>query len=92
MDKLTKEQLDNKLKKFIQDPDWVYIEELFLAYMVDLVDLNSIPEGLSNDQIASEVRGRKILASRLGQFLNETNVIKADKVSKILTPNKTSFR
>lgn len=92
MEKITKDQLDNKLKKFIQDPDWVYIEELFIAYMIDLVDLNSIPEGLSNDQIASEVRGRKILASRLSQFLNETGVIKADKVSRILTPNKTTFK
>ena len=92
MEQLTKEQLDNKLKKFIQDPDWKYIEELFLAYMIDLVDLNNIPEGLNNDQIASEVRGRKLIASRLGQFLNETNVIREDKVSRILTPNKTSFK
>lgn len=92
MEKLTPEQLDAKLKKFINDPDWVYVEELFLAFVEGLIDLQSIPEGLSNDQIASEVRGRKILANRLGQFLRETNVIKEKNISRILVPNKPTFK
>jgi hypothetical protein len=92
METLTSEQLDAKLKKFITDPDWVYVEELFITFVEGLIDLNSIPEGLNNDQVASEVRGRKILANRLAQFLRETNVIKEKNISRLIVPGKPSFK
>ena len=90
---LTKEQLDQKLKKFITDPDWKYIEDLFMSYVLDLINMGNIdPKGtMSNDQIASEVRGRKLLSASLAQFLNETKLIREQKTESILI-KPTSFR
>lgn len=79
-------EIDKKLKKFIYDPDWAYVEDLILQYVIGLYDLRSVNKGLNNDQLAAEVRGREILGQNLVQFLNETKLIKEEKTSTIIKP------
>lgn len=76
-------EIQKKLKKFIQDKDWAYVEELILSYVIDAVSINNIPSNLSNDQIASEVRGRQLLFQRFTQFLNETGLVKQEKTDEL---------
>lgn len=79
-------EIQKKLTKFIQDPDWSYIEELIMNYVLDAVAVNNIPNNLSNDQIASEVRARQMLFSRFTQFLNETGLVKQEKTDELKKP------
>lgn len=79
-------EIDRKLKKFIQDPDWSYIEDLILSYLAELVHVNTLPIGLTNDQIATEVRGRQLLFKQFSSFLNETGLVKEQKTSQIIKP------
>lgn len=61
--------------RFFTDPMWKEMEELIEEYLAPMRDSDNIPDDLSNDQIASEVRGRKLLTRSLDKFLADVGVI-----------------
>ena len=61
--------------KFFTDPDWSEMEELIEEYLAPMRDTENIPDNLSNDQIASEVRGRKLIIRSLDKFLADSGII-----------------
>jgi len=71
--------------KFFSDPDWKEVEELFLEYLAPFREVKEIPANLTNDQIATEVRGRQLLIGQIEKFLEQTRFItrKQDKTTFI---------
>lgn len=77
-----------KLKdKFFTDPDWSMMEELILGYIEPLASSLNIDSKLSNDEIASEVRGRQLAYEALNTFLSNAGVLKPRTVN-----NPTTFK
>lgn len=77
-----------KLKeKFFTDPDWAMMEELIRSYIDPLASSLNINPKMSNDEIATEVRGRQIAYESLDTFLSQTGVLKPRK-----EPLSTSFK
>lgn len=62
--------------KFFTDPDWKEVEELLTEYLSPFESVMNIDSKLSNDQIASEVRGRQLMVENLNKFLLDTKVIR----------------
>lgn len=74
-----------KLKdKFFTDPDWAMMEELLLSYIEPLKSVQTINSKMSNDEIATEVRGRQIAYESLEKFLTDAKII-TRKLSKPTT-------
>lgn len=84
MDNETKE----KLKKFYNDPDWQLVVKMFEDKLKDLRDISKIDAKKSNDEIASEVRGRQISIESLSTFLRDSKIVSAQDI----TSNPTSFK
>lgn len=69
--------------KFFTDPDWSGMEELLESYIEPFESVMNIEtEGKTNDQIATEVRGRQLMLENLRKFLSDTKVVK----SRIINP------
>ena len=69
-----------KLKeKFFTDPDWAMMEELITSYIEPLASSLNIKSDMSNDEIASEVRGRQLAYNALHTFLSQSGVLKPRK-------------
>lgn len=62
--------------KFFTDPDWAMMEELIRSYTSPLESSLNIDTKLSNDQIATEVRGRQLAVQSLEEFLTQAQVLK----------------
>ena len=73
--------------KFFTDPSWADMEELIMEYIEPFKSVLNIPEGLSNDQIATEVRGRQKMVEQLERFLTDSKVI-----TRRITRGETSYR
>ncbi len=73
-------------EKFFTDPDWAMMEELILQYIDPLKSVITIDSKMSNDEIATEVRGRQIAYDSLDRFLKDSKVV----TRKIATP--TTFK
>lgn len=67
--------------KFFTDPDWVMMEELLQEYLAPFRDVLNIKNTMSNDEVASEVRGRQLMVEQLDKFLEDTRVIRS-KINK----------
>ena len=66
-----------KLKgKFFTDPDWKLMEELIREYIDPLQSVLTIKQDMSNDEIATEVRGRQIAYESLNNFLEQSQVLR----------------
>ena len=70
-------------EKFFTDPDWPELENVIKEYLAPFKDVMNIKSDLSNDEIASEVRGRQMMIEQLERFLSDTGVVR----SKINKPN-----
>ena len=82
-----KEQLVKSLTKFTADPEWYIVENVLMSYIEPLKSVSSIDTKLSNDQIASEVRGRQIAIDGLTKFLDDMKI-----VNKKITNVTPSFK
>ncbi len=69
---------DIKLIKehFLSDPSWHLVEELIRSYIDPLQSCLSIRADMSNDEIATEVRGRQIAYQALDKFLVDAGIAK----------------
>lgn len=69
---------DIKLIKehFFQDPSWHLVEKLIRSYIDPLQSCLNIRPDTSNDEIASEVRGRQIAYESLDKFLSDAGILK----------------
>ena len=69
---------DIKLIKehFFADPSWHLVEELIRSYINPLESCLNIRPDMSNDEIASEVRGRQIAYESLDTFLVDSGIAK----------------
>lgn len=66
-----------KLKdKFFTDPDWGMMEELIRTYITPLESCLNIDVTWSNDQIATEVRGRQLAYKGMNDFLEGSQVLR----------------
>ncbi len=63
-------------ERFFTDPMWGDMEELLMEYLLPFKSVENIAKGLSNDQIATEVRGRQLMVEQLERFLSDTKIIK----------------
>lgn len=61
---------------FFQDPSWHLVEELIRSYLNPLESCLNIRADMSNDEIASEVRGRQIAYESLEKFLVDSGILK----------------
>lgn len=61
--------------KFFSDPDWKEMEELIQEYILPFRDVENIVSNKTNDEIASEVRGRQLMVKQLDKFLADTGII-----------------
>jgi len=62
--------------KFFSDPDWRQMEELLNEYLEPMRSVLNIPDDLTNDQLATEVRGRKLTIEKLEKFLSDSHIIR----------------
>ncbi len=77
-----------KLKEhFFSDPLWGDVEDMIRTYMVPLESSLNIDISLSNDQIATEVRGRQLAYQLLEKFLNDSGMLSPKIIREV-----TSFR
>ncbi len=84
---MTNEDLKKLKDKFFTDPDWKLMEELLRGYIDPLQSVQTINSALSNDEIATEVRGRQIAYKSLNDFLEQTQVLRPREIT-----NQTSFK
>ena len=82
---MTNEDLKKLKDKFFTDPDWRLMEELIREYIDPLQSVATISSSMSNDEIATEVRGRQIAYSSLNEFLEQTNVLRPRAITKVTT-------
>lgn len=69
-------------EKFFTDPSWPLMEELIRSYTQPLESSLNIDSSLSNDQIATEVRGRQLAVKSLEDFLTQSGILKPRIISK----------
>lgn len=76
-----------KLKeKFFSDPDWRDMEELIRSYIDPMQSsMNIETVGKSNDEIATEVRGRQLAYKGLNDFLEGAGILKP-RITNELNP------
>ncbi len=73
-----------KLKEhFFSDPMWVEVESMIREYMTPLESSLNIDVNLSNDQIATEVRGRQLAYQLLEKFLSDSGMLKPRIIREI---------
>jgi hypothetical protein len=62
--------------RFFADPQWVLVEQMIQDYLDPLQFVDTIPDDLTNDQLAAEVRGRKLTIKQLNKFLVDSGIVK----------------
>ena len=67
-----------KLKKFVNDPDWSVMEEILIEFIITHSSIETFEtKGKNNDEIASDIKGIKIATNALKHFLQEIGALKA---------------
>lgn len=74
-----------KIKKFVQDPDWIIIEELLRNYIEPLKDIEKIDLSDTATNVKAEIKVRKQVYHNLDLFLKELGMFKKDAIQN--TPN-----
>lgn len=71
--------------KFFTDPDWREMEELIETYLAPFRDVMEIKTTLSNDEIATEVRGRQLMIENLDKFLSDSSVLRSKNTRQTIS-------
>lgn len=66
-----------KLSKFINDPDWHLIEELFLSYIEPLRYIDDIDVSDNATGVKAEIRTRRKVYRQITAFLSEIGILKS---------------
>ena len=72
---MEKQELNAKLNKFFQDPDWILVEEMINDYIDPLRDVSTIDTNRPADAVMAEVAGRKLTVEKLTTFLRDARII-----------------
>jgi len=72
---MEKQELNAKLNKFFQDPDWILVEEMINDYIDPLRDVSTINTDRPADAVMAEVAGRKLTVEKLTMFLRDARII-----------------
>jgi len=72
---MDKQELNAKLNKFFQDPDWILVEEMINDYIDPLRDVSTINTDRPADAVMAEVAGRKLTVEKLTMFLRDARII-----------------
>jgi len=72
---MEKQEINSKLNKFFQDPDWLLVEEMISDYIEPLRDISTIDTNRPADAVMAEVAGRKITVEQLTKFLRDCRII-----------------
>ncbi len=63
-------------ERFFTDPMWGDMQELLEEYLEPFKSVLNIRKNATNDEIATEVRGRQLMVEQLERFLSDTKIIK----------------
>lgn len=75
-------------ERFFSDPMWPEMEELILEYLTPFRSNITIDtKGKSNDEIATEVKGRNLMIENLEKFLGDTKIIRRQ-----ITSDKPNYK
>jgi phosphoribosylanthranilate isomerase len=68
--------MDNeKLKKFINDPDWKEVEKMILNYIEPLRDVLSVDANQTAEEIKAEIKARQRSYVQLKGFLSDAQIL-----------------
>jgi hypothetical protein len=84
---MEQERLKEVLKKFVEDPDWIVIEDLIQEYVALLHNIDGIDTSQDSDTVRAEVVGRKTASKTLEKFLTDMRLVK-----QIKSKSKHTFR
>jgi len=66
-----------KLSKFVNDPDWHLIEEIFLGYIEPLRYIDDIDVSDNATGVKAEIRTRRKVYRQITSFLSEIGILKS---------------
>jgi hypothetical protein len=69
-----------KLTKFVNDPDWHIVEEIFWSYIEPLRYIDDIEISDSSTSVKAEIRTRKKMYKAVSSFLADIGLMKARKL------------
>lgn len=76
---------------FFTHPHWDSVLALINLYIDPLKNVRDIDPKMSNDQIATEVRGRQIAYEKLDRFVKDTLTLRSIK-EKVSTKSTRKFK
>lgn len=78
-------QIDReKIRKFVNDPDWHIIEDIFWSYIEPLRFIDDIELGDSSTSVKAEIRTRKKMYKQISSFLSELGVFKQRDIKEVV--------
>ena len=72
---MTKEEKINKLQKFVNDPDWVLLEDMIHEYIEPLRDIDTIDISGTSDSVMADVAGRQKAYKAMTAFLRDCRIL-----------------
>lgn len=61
--------------KFLEDPDWSIVEDMFTAHLVPLLDMTTIDTTQPAEHVKAEVIGRTKAHNAIVDILNESKIV-----------------
>lgn len=71
-----------KLSKFVNDPDWHIVEEIFWDYIEPLKLIDDIDVSDNATGVKAEIRVRKKVYKQISSFLSEIGLFKAHSIEE----------
>ena len=74
----------DKIKRFVQDPEWHIIEDLLIEKLARLRFIDDIDDKQTGTDIKAQVKANKKMFNFLDTFLRETGMLKRDYKNKLI--------
>lgn len=71
-----------KIKKFVNDKDWVEVEKIINNYIEPLKDVMTIKSDLPAEEVKAEVKTRQRAYIQLKTFLEDVKIISGGEENK----------
>ena len=69
----------NPIDLIIKTPEWIEVENRFKNKISELMDIRTINENLSQEDMKIEIRARQIAIDKFIEFLSENNFSNVNK-------------